>query len=307
MVEPTPNLGSDPMTQLFDVMMKCMQGILQKCGNNFVSLQTMEFRILNRIMSTMDLSFEDVRELLASHIPIHPEHAQHIKQLCPKYDSAEMILAQDFVATDKLAKLFRLIFKNKHENEAHFLLAMDGLGGQKLGNGPNAYAKNYHDNLRYGTTPGLYDRGNSWKRMHVCATRQVYLTLGKEYGNCHGMYQVMCQVLKEMAGIELLSTDTPVIPEELMDKCVEVYKAHMDDESFQALADTLKSKFTHTENEEGTKRKHKTSHLPKAKFMKPTIPSISIVPADDEPSTSQNSDLKELMMTPISMLVNSIY
>ena len=271
-VESAPSMDSvDPSHaqagNLSTLMDACFRDRFLQEDNGLMSLQTLRYRGINFLMSLLNMTFEDVTRLYATHIPLHPDVARDLQHYCGKYEMVDTILAQDFIEQERLMKLVRYMSKNGHGNKAHALLAMDGLGGSKLNHGPNVEVKRYVANLQYGATPGRYDRGTCWKQVHACAVRKVYDELEKRQHQdkvALGVYQVMCIVLKEMAGIELPDLEMPgVLPPDVLLACVDVYKTNVDMESFESLVKMLKTKIVRVEEEGGPPRKKHKKNVPR--------------------------------------------
>ncbi|GFU03431.1 uncharacterized protein NPIL_208501 [Nephila pilipes] len=180
-------------------------------GCDLVNMHTFKYRLLNDLMAKLDLTFNDLNQLTSTHTPVLLRVAQEMLRSAQKRDNVDKILALDCVQNEHLQKLIRLMCKSGHTNIIHTLLAIDGLGGSKLNNGPHFDCKKYVDNLKYGLSgeQGRYDReaGDLVKRTHVCAIRKIYQELDScrsgELVDSKLMYQVMCRVLNEYAYLKL--------------------------------------------------------------------------------------------------------
>ncbi|GFT26024.1 uncharacterized protein NPIL_16971 [Nephila pilipes] len=118
-------------------------------------------------MAKLDLTFNDLNQLTSTHTPVHPEVAQEMLRWTEKHDNVANLLAQDFVRNERLHKLIRLMCKSGHTNIIHTLLAIDGLGGSKLNNGPHFDCKKYVDNLKYGLSGEERRRGSKRSLLSV--------------------------------------------------------------------------------------------------------------------------------------------
>ncbi|GFV21460.1 uncharacterized protein TNCV_4999161 [Trichonephila clavipes] len=127
-------------------------------------------------MTKLDLTFQGLNQLINTHTPVDPEVAKVILRCTHKHD--ETILAQDFVKNERLNRLIQSMVKSGQANTISTLLAIDGLIGPKLNNGPQFEYKKYIENLKYSLSgeQGRYDREEEdvVKRTHVCATSSVH-------------------------------------------------------------------------------------------------------------------------------------
>lgn len=217
-------------------------------------MQTLKYRILNEVAAHYGLSFEHINHLFQTHIPVHPAVAKTLKQMCSTYEHINDMFAQDFVEQDKLLELIKHCFKNNLAT--HYLLAMDGLNGPKLNNGPCLDPKFYLDNMRFGTdaTPNQYEKA-TFRGSHTWAVRKVYQEIGKtDYAKpVEGVYLVMCQVLKDVGGVEIpVVEDLVPLDPLLMDLCVNVYREEMPMEHFTEWVNSLTFKIIQLGEEEGT-------------------------------------------------------
>ncbi|GFR27183.1 uncharacterized protein TNCT_415801 [Trichonephila clavata] len=185
--------------------------------------------------------------------------AKVILRYIHKQDGIESILAQDFVQNERLNRLIQNVVKSGQSNTISTLLAIDGLIGPKLNNGPQFEYKKYLENLKYSSSgeQGRYDREDDdlVKRTHVFAIRKVY----KEVKNLqsdenvdsklmHCVYQVMSSMLKESAGLELPKGPGIPLPDNVMKACSDVYWSNTSWEYFNRLVEILKSKIVVSTN-----------------------------------------------------------
>ncbi|GFY61737.1 uncharacterized protein TNIN_226431 [Trichonephila inaurata madagascariensis] len=201
--------------------------IFQSGSNDLVNIYTFKYRILNDLMVKLDLTFQGLNQFLNTHTPVDPEVAKVILRCTHNHD--EIILAQDFVRNERLNRLIQSMVKSGQANTISALLAIDGLIGPKLNNGPQFEYKKYLENLKYSLSgeQGRYDREEDdlFKRTHVCAVRKVYKELENYESDVdskfmHCVYQVMSNILKESAGLKL-PEGPAFLPKKLMKACSE--------------------------------------------------------------------------------------
>ncbi|GFX70538.1 uncharacterized protein TNCV_875121 [Trichonephila clavipes] len=153
--------------------------IFQSGKNDLVNIHTLQYRILNDLMTKLDLTFQRLNQLINTHTPMDPEVAMVILRCTNKHD--EIILAQDFVKNERLNRLIQSMVKSGQAHTISTLLAIDGFIGPKLNNEPQFEYKKYIENLKYSLSgeQGRYDREEDdvVKRTHVCAVPKVYKEL----------------------------------------------------------------------------------------------------------------------------------
>ncbi|GFQ88171.1 uncharacterized protein TNCT_361811 [Trichonephila clavata] len=194
-----------------------------------------------------------INQWINTHTPVDPEVAKVIVRYIHKHDGIESILAQDFVKNEWLNRLIQNMVKSGQSNTISTLLAIDGLIGPKLNNGPQFESKKYLENLKYSLSgeQGRYDRGEDdlVKRTHVFAIRRVYKELENHQSdenvdsklmNC--VYQVMSSMLKVSAGLELPKGPGIPLPDNVLKACSDVYWSNTSWEYFNRLVEILKSK-----------------------------------------------------------------
>jgi len=219
------------------------------CMDNLASKQTIKYRMLGYILEEIDLTFGQVSQLVNTHTPVHPEVVEILKPLV-KQEHYQILLAQDFVENEKLVKIMRHLCKNEHTDVVHMMLAMDGMSGNKLNHGPNVDVKRYIENLKFGLSGemGLYDheKGDTFKRAHVFAIRQVYKALPAQAQRVNNVFHVIKRVLQEYTGEEWTIGGTTSIvhnlDEETLKVCVQTYKDNMSKEDYQEMMQILKNK-----------------------------------------------------------------
>ncbi|GFV81418.1 uncharacterized protein TNCV_3210371 [Trichonephila clavipes] len=225
--------------------------IFQPKGNDLINMHTFKYRILNDLMVKLDLTFQGLNQWINTHTPVDPEVAKVILRCTHKHDGIESILAQDFVKNERLNRLIQNMVKNGQSNTISTLLAIDGLIGPKINNGPHFQYKKYLENLKYSLSgeQGRYDREEDdlVKRIHVCAIRKVYKELENYHLDVdsklmHCVYQIMNSILKESAGLELPKGPGIPLPDNVIKTCSEVYWANTSWEYFNRLVEILKSK-----------------------------------------------------------------
>ncbi|GFV82856.1 uncharacterized protein TNCV_1178711 [Trichonephila clavipes] len=229
--------------------------IFQSGSNDLVNIHTFKYRILNDLMTKLDLTFQGLNQLINTHTPVDPEVAKVILRCTHKHD--EIILAQDFVKNERLNRLIQSMVKSGQANTISTLLAIDGLIGPKLNNGPQFEYKKYIENLKYSLSgeQGRYDwkEDDLVKRTHVCAARKVYKELENYESDVdskfmHCVYQVMSNILKKSAGLELPKGPGVTSPDNVMKACSDVYWSNTSWEYFNRLVEILKNKIVVSNN-----------------------------------------------------------
>ncbi|GFR15176.1 uncharacterized protein TNCT_731881 [Trichonephila clavata] len=198
--------------------------IVQPESNDLVNMQTFKYRILNDFMTKLNLAFQEINQWINTHTPVNPEVA-----------------------------------KSGQSNTISNLLAIDGLIGPKLNNGPQFEYKKYLENLKYSFSgeQGRYDREEDdlVKKTHVFAIRKVYKELENLQSDenvdsklMHCVYQVMSSMLKESAGLELPKGPGIPLPDNVLKACSDVYWSNTSWEYFNRLVEILKSKIVVSTN-----------------------------------------------------------
>ncbi|GFV92789.1 uncharacterized protein TNCV_2648601 [Trichonephila clavipes] len=165
-------------TVLLNQIADCLlHEIFQSGSNDLVTIHTLKYRILNDLMTKLDLTFQGLNQLINTHTPVDPEVAKVILRCTHKHD--ETILAQDFVKNERLNRL------SGQANTTSTLLAIDGLIGPKLNNGPQFEYKKYIENLKYSLSgeQGRYDReegGCGQADTYLCRTTKGSPTTEEE-------------------------------------------------------------------------------------------------------------------------------
>lgn len=219
----------------------------EDCQDALASKQTIQYRMLGQALKEIKLTFGQVSQLVHSHTPVHREVADILKPLV-KQEYYQMVLAQDFVENEKLVKMVKHLCKNDHTDVVHSVLAMDGMSGNKLSNGPTTDVKRYIENAKFSLSgkEGLYDREkeDDLKRAHVFAVRQVYKALPSQAQRVNNVFHVLKRALQEYTGEEwTIGGDiTHNLDEVLLAKCVEIYKMNLKDTEYLAMMKLLKSK-----------------------------------------------------------------
>ncbi|GFR03806.1 uncharacterized protein TNCT_59511 [Trichonephila clavata] len=232
---------------------------VQPGSNDLVNMQTFKYRILNDVMTKLNLTFQGINQWMNTHTPVNPEVTQVILRYIHKQDGIESILAQDFVKNERLNRLIQNMVKSGQSNTMSTLLAIDGLIGPKLNNGPQFEYKKYLENLKYSLSgeQGRYDREQDdlVKRVHVFAIRKVYQELENHLLDklvdsklMHCVYQVMSSILKESAGLELPKGPGIHLPDNVLKACSDVYWSNTTWEYFNSLVEILKSKIVVSTN-----------------------------------------------------------
>lgn len=211
-------------------------------------------------MREIDLTFGQVSQLVHSHTPIHREVADVLKPLV-KQEHYQTLLAQDFIENEKFVKIARHLCKNDHVDVVHSVLAMDGMNGNKLNNGPNLDVKRYVENLKFGLsgTVGFYDheKDDPLKRAHVYAVRQVYKMLPVEAQRVNNVFHIIKRVLQEYTGEEWTvgggaTTIVHHLDEATLQKGVQIYKDNIDDKAYLNMMQILKKKTAQPGNAAGS-------------------------------------------------------
>lgn len=251
---------------------KFLLNTFEKCKDDLVSMQTIKYRMLAHLLKSVDITFGHMCQLFTTHTPVHPDVAEEIKKLCVKQENYQIILAQDFIENEKLTKLMRHLSKAGHTNIVHTLLAIDGMAGSKLNHGPNTDVKRYVENLKYSLSgeEGVYDceKKDKLKRAHVNAVRSMYNVLDDESKHGNNIYYILCCVLKECAGIEILGVEDPThnLDVEKIEMCVNLYKESMPAQQLNEMITYLKNKLITT----GTSDEEEENPTPKRKRVKYT-------------------------------------
>ncbi|GFQ78261.1 uncharacterized protein TNCT_677191 [Trichonephila clavata] len=205
--------------------------IVQPESNDLVNMQTFKYRILNDFNTKLNLTFQGINQWINTHTPVNPE----------------------------VAKIDSNIVKSGQSNTISTLLAIDGLIGPKLNNGPQFEYKKYLENLKYSLSgeQGRYDREEDdlVKRTHVFAIRKVYKELENLQSDenvnsklMHCVYQVTSSMLKESAGLELPKGPGIPLPDNVLKACSDVYWSNTSWEYFNRLVEVLKSKIVVSTN-----------------------------------------------------------
>ncbi|KAG8155890.1 hypothetical protein JTE90_004217 [Oedothorax gibbosus] len=220
----------------------------EDCQDKLTSKHTIQLRMLAQILKEIKLTFGQVSRLVHSHTPVNREVADILKPLV-KQEQYQNALAQDFVENEKLVKIAKHLCKNDHTDVVHSVLAMDGMSGNKLSNGPTVDVKRYIENVKFSLSgcAGLYDREkeDELKRAHVFAVRQVYKALPSQAQRVNNVFHVLKKVLQEYTGEEWTVTSiTHNLDESLLQKCVEIYKENMKDTDYRTMMKLLKAKTT---------------------------------------------------------------
>ncbi|GFR04739.1 uncharacterized protein TNCT_37901 [Trichonephila clavata] len=232
---------------------------VQPESNDLINMQTFKYRILNDFMTKLNLTFQGIHQWINMHTPVNPEVAKVILRYIHKQDGIESILAQDFVKNERLNRLIQNMVKSGQSNTISTLLAIDGLIGPKLNNGPQFEYKKYLETLKYSLSgeQGRYDRKEDdlVKRTHVFAIRKVYKELENLQSDenvdsklMHCVYQVMSSMLKESAGLELPKGPGIPLPDNVLKACSDVYWSNTSWEYFNRLVEILKSKIVVSTN-----------------------------------------------------------
>ncbi|GFR14406.1 uncharacterized protein TNCT_422121 [Trichonephila clavata] len=253
------SMTSNSVPAGYEVNLSFLPEAVQPGSNDLVNMQTFKYRILNDVMTKLNLTFQGINQWMNTHTPVNPEVTQVILRYIHKQDGIESILAQDFVKNERLNRLIQNMVKSGQSNTMSTLLAIDGLIGPKLNNGPQFEYKKYLENLKYSLSgeQGRYDREQDdlVKRVHVFAIRKVYQELENHLLDklvdsklMHCVYQVMSSILKESAGLELPKGPGIHLPDNVLKACSDVYWSNTTWEYFNSLVEILKSKIVVSTN-----------------------------------------------------------